>query len=93
MDETMEYGFPGDTPAPSGSDWTTWLQDVARYGLQKRWDAEYLLPFQVAMQVPKQTVSPLFGGAGGTPGALPGWVVPAVAVVAGSAILWAVLKD
>lgn len=82
------------TEAPSEATWQQWLLDVAKVGLQAKWDSEYLEAFKSANQVPAQPT-------GSTPAfmnAMPAAVAGAsplvlVGLVAGAGLLaWFALK-
>lgn len=87
--------YDDGAPAPSGGrteqSWGAWLQSVAQYGLQRKWDAEYLLPFTAARQVPYNAGTPLTNrlgfGAGVSPVVMVGAGVAAIGL-----LVWA-LKD
>lgn len=80
--------------APSESSWQQWLMDVAKVGLQAKWDSEYLEAFKSANQVPAQPVgaTPAFMNAmpAAVQGASP---IVLVGLAAGAGLLaWFALK-
>lgn len=86
-------GWPTtESGGPTLASWSDWLQKTAAYGLQRKWDAEYLLPFTVNKQVPYSAGTPLTMPLGASLAGMPGWALAAGAVGVGALILWA-LKD
>lgn len=81
-----------ETTAPDAGTWATWLQNVATYGLQRKWDAEYLLPFTSAKQVPPTPGTPLTSQRIAGAVQIPTWAIGAGIALAGAG-LWLALKD
>jgi len=65
---------------PSSFDWQAWLAQTAQVGLTRKWDAEYLLPYQTASQVPAPSATPSTGII--QPGFVSPWMLAAGAAVA-----------